>query len=114
MAGAAANPAGTLFFLINAPEITNKIADKTANHILLQTDGEVCQCAAKLAICKGMDTDIRRTQERREKDEDNTMMVIDTAEDKEDPVPEITRFVFFLFWSADYFEGAMKFARCLV
>ncbi|KAJ7810184.1 hypothetical protein B0H13DRAFT_1464782, partial [Mycena leptocephala] len=63
---------------------------------------EVCQRAAKLATCESMDTDICRTQEKREKDEVNTMTVDDAAEDKEDPVPEITRF------------EAMKFARCSV
>jgi transitional endoplasmic reticulum ATPase len=66
---------------------------------------EICQCAAKLAIRESINTYIRRTQEKREKDEaagDNAMKVEDDTVKEEDPVPEITRlvFVFLLFWSA--------------
>ncbi|KAJ7890031.1 hypothetical protein B0H13DRAFT_1508331, partial [Mycena leptocephala] len=67
---------------------------------------EICQRAAKLAIRESIDSDMRRTREKRERDEaagDDAMKVEDDAvEEEEDPVPEITR---------DHFKEAMKFAR---
>ncbi|KAJ7877816.1 P-loop containing nucleoside triphosphate hydrolase protein [Mycena leptocephala] len=75
---------------------------------------EICQRAAKLAIRESINAYIRRTQEKREKDEaagDDAMKVEDDTVKEEDPVPEITRlvFVFLLFWN--HFEEAMKFAH---
>jgi len=55
---------------------------------------EICQRAAKLAICESIDSDIQRQWERRAKEEaagDDTKMEEDVEED--DPVPQITRFV---------------------
>lgn len=57
---------------------------------------EICQRAAKLAIRESIDADIRRTREKREKDEaagEDDMKVEEEAEEEDDPVPEITRFV---------------------
>ncbi|KAJ7066696.1 P-loop containing nucleoside triphosphate hydrolase protein [Mycena amicta] len=66
---------------------------------------EICQCAAKLAIRASIESDIRKAREKREADEaagDDAMKVEEDAEDKEDPVPEIT---------VEHFEEAMKFPR---
>ncbi|KAJ7926397.1 ATPase family associated with various cellular activities-domain-containing protein [Mycena leptocephala] len=67
---------------------------------------EICQRAAKLAIRESIDADIRRTREKKEKDEavgDDAMKIEDDAvEEEEYPVPEITR---------DHFEEAMKFVH---
>jgi SpoVK/Ycf46/Vps4 family AAA+-type ATPase len=85
-------------------------ADVDLNFLAKSTHGfsgadltEICQRAAKLAIRESIDSDMRRTREKRERDEaagDDAMKVEDDAvEEEEDPVPEITRFVivFFLF-----------------
>jgi len=62
---------------------------------------EICQRAAKLAIRESIDSDIRKTRERREKEEaTGDKMEEDIEED--DPVPEIT---------VAHFEEAMKYAR---
>jgi transitional endoplasmic reticulum ATPase len=53
---------------------------------------EICQRAAKLAIRESIEADIRRTRERKEKEEqggDDTKMEEDVEE--EDPVPVISR-----------------------
>ncbi|KAJ7844575.1 valosin-containing protein, partial [Mycena leptocephala] len=75
---------------------------------------EICQRVAKLAIRESINAYIRRTQEKREKDEaagDDAMKVEDDTVKEEDPVPEITRlvFVFLLFWN--HFKEVMKFAH---
>lgn len=75
---------------------------------------EICQRAAKLAIRESIDADIRRARERKDEakmDED----------EEEDPVPEITQYVFILqnsscsfflhFDARLHFEEAMKYAR---
>jgi SpoVK/Ycf46/Vps4 family AAA+-type ATPase len=61
---------------------------------------EICQRAAKLAIRESIDADIRQVREKREReeaaggegDEGDTKMEEDVEE--EDPVPQITKFVF--------------------
>ena len=56
---------------------------------------EICQRAAKLAIRESIDSDIRRTREKREKEEaapDGEVKMEEDAEE-EDPVPEITMYV---------------------
>jgi transitional endoplasmic reticulum ATPase len=56
---------------------------------------EICQRAAKLAIRASIESDIRRTRERKEKEEaagDDAKMEEDLDEE-EDPVPTITRCV---------------------
>ncbi|KAJ7079725.1 spermatogenesis associated factor [Mycena belliarum] len=60
---------------------------------------EICQRAAKLAIRESIELDIRRTREKRAKDE---AAGEDDMKEEEDPVPEITK---------EHFEEAMKFAR---
>jgi SpoVK/Ycf46/Vps4 family AAA+-type ATPase len=55
---------------------------------------EICQRAAKLAIRESIDSDIRRQQERKAKEDaagDDTKMEEDVEE--EGPVPQITKFV---------------------
>jgi transitional endoplasmic reticulum ATPase len=67
---------------------------------------EICQRAAKLAIHESIDADIRRTREKREKDEaagDDDMKVEEDAGEEEDPVPEITRFVAPFFSPLEHF-----------
>jgi len=62
---------------------------------------EICQRAAKLAIRESIEADIRKSRERREKEDagDDAQMEED---DDEDPVPVISR---------AHFEEAMKYAR---
>jgi len=62
---------------------------------------EICQRAAKLAIRESIEADIRKSRERREKEDagDDAPMEED---DDEDPVPVISR---------THFEEAMKYAR---
>jgi len=62
---------------------------------------EICQRAAKLAIRESIDADIRKTRERREKEEATGDKMEEDVEE-EDPVPEIT---------IAHFEEAMKYAR---
>jgi len=62
---------------------------------------EICQRSAKLAIRESIDSDIRRTRERREKEEATGDKMEEDVEE-EDPVPEIT---------VIHFEEAMKYAR---
>ena len=51
---------------------------------------EICQRAAKLAIRKSIEADIRKARERREKEEAGDVKM-EEDEDEEDPVPVITR-----------------------
>jgi transitional endoplasmic reticulum ATPase len=56
---------------------------------------EICQRAAKLAIRASIDADIRAAREKREREEaEDTKMEEDDSEEAEDPVPQITKFVF--------------------
>lgn len=82
---------------------------------------EICQRAAKLAIRESIESDIRRSRERKEREAaaggDSNM-----EEDvEEDPVPSITRYVVYILelegqssdrgLARDHFEEAMKYAR---
>jgi transitional endoplasmic reticulum ATPase len=84
---------------------------------------EICQRAAKLAIRESIDSDIKRTREKTAKQEaagDDAKMEED-LEEYDDPVPKITRCVFFrclggCFSSSitilrEHFEEAMMYAR---
>jgi transitional endoplasmic reticulum ATPase len=56
---------------------------------------EICQRAAKLAIRESIDADIKKTREKREKEEaagDDAQM--EAEEEEDDPVPQITRYIF--------------------
>src|SRR5882757_8638049 len=55
---------------------------------------EICQRAAKLAIRASIDADIRAAREKREREEAEDTKMEDDSEEAEDPVPQITRFVF--------------------
>jgi len=88
-----------------APEVNLDFLAKSTHGFSGADLTEICQRAAKLAIRESIDADIRRTREKREKDEaagEDDMKVEEEAEEEDDPVPEITR---------DHFEEAMKFAR---
>lgn len=61
---------------------------------------EICQRAAKLAIRESIDADIRRSREKRAREEAGETGM--DEDEEEDPVPQIT---------IEHFEEAMKYAR---
>lgn len=74
-----------------APDVDLNFLAKTTHGFSGADLTEICQRAAKLAIRESIDSDIRRAREKAEKGEGEDSM----EEDEEDPVPQITRFVFF-------------------
>jgi transitional endoplasmic reticulum ATPase len=54
---------------------------------------EICQRAAKLAIRESIDADIRAAREKKEREDAEDSNMEEDAEEGEDPVPQITKFV---------------------
>jgi transitional endoplasmic reticulum ATPase len=54
---------------------------------------EICQRAAKLAIRESIDADIRAAREKKEREDAEDSNMEEDAEEEEDPVPQITKFV---------------------
>jgi transitional endoplasmic reticulum ATPase len=79
-----------------APEVNLSFLAKNTHGFSGADLTEICQRAAKLAIRESIDADIRQAREKREREEaageGDTKMEEDIVE--EDPVPQITRFVF--------------------
>jgi transitional endoplasmic reticulum ATPase len=86
-----------------AGDVDLKFLAKSTNGFSGADLTEICQRACKLAIRESIDKELARERERKEKQESMDKIVageetMDEDMEDDDPVPEITRFVIYLFY----------------
>lgn len=87
-----------------APDVNLEFLAKNTHGFSGADLTEICQKAAKFAIRASIENDIRKTREKKAREEaaEGGEVKMEEDEEEEDPVPEITR---------EHFEIAMTYAR---